>query len=107
MRLSLNSRATCGVSSVEQLSDTTTSKSSKVCASRDRTASGKRLLRLYVGMTMLKNGDVIGSSCQGARTAFREKNPSAYPSGDADSIPRRRNSDMNVFSVNQCRFRCV
>src|SRR5262249_48176019 len=58
-RGSLNCRATFGVSSVEQLSEITISKSSNVWFKIDRTACGKRSLRLNVGITMLKKGVFI------------------------------------------------
>src|SRR5262249_24390921 len=51
---------TAAVLSVEQLSDTTTSTSPKLCFKTDRTAYATRCPRLYVGITTLKTGPLMG-----------------------------------------------
>ena len=61
-RGSANPAMTCGVSSVEQSSTMSSSKSAKVCASTLLTARGNNAVRLCVGIMTL----TLGSSATGA-----------------------------------------
>src|SRR5690606_10785463 len=76
-------------------------------ASTLRTGFGTvRLLRFPSCIDRQRRDSLHHIAPYGYSTALRASNPSAYPVGEAHSMPRSRTSPRNVSGVNQRLLRC-